>query len=295
MGTDYRIEKRMLELAPDLHNRYRNCVAASHRMLSRYESVFPDFTDHSVLHTLGIVDYCNTLIGEQLSRLTADDLYVLLLGAVFHDVGMGVSKKEFEQFLLEECPSVPMPTTVEEIPKLTREWHHELSGWYVRKYWRLFDIPNEAYAAAIIQVCRGHRKTDLLDTAQYPQIFPAAEGRTVCLSYLAALVRLADEMDIAANRNISILYEPEKMAHAIDRFMFKKHRSIQRVDVLPDRIRVTAATDDPEIYDGIVATVDKLSETLEDCRRAVEPTPFVLYQEKVELDLKALWKKGESS
>ena len=64
------------------------------------------------------------------------------------------------------------------------------------------------------------------------------------------------------------------MEHAIGRFMFKKHKSIEKVEILPDRIAVTAATDDPEIYDGIVDTVEKLAETLEYCRSAAECTPL---------------------
>ncbi len=293
METDYLMEKTLAELDPALHDRYRSCVVVSHRMLSRYEGVFPDFTDHTALHTLEIVDYCNRLMGEQIARLTAEDLYVLLMGAVFHDVGMGVSGREFEEFLPLVCPGVSMPETPGERQLVIRRNHQEFSGRYVQKYWELFDIPNEAYAAAIIQVCRGHRKADLNDPAGYPTAFPVEEGRTVCLPYLAALVRLADELDIAADRNVSFLYDPEHMARAIDRFEFKKHRSIQRVEVLPDHIQVTAATDDPEIYDGILKTVDKLEETLRDCREAVARTGFTIPQDCVALDLKALWKEAD--
>ena len=91
MGTDYMMERALAQRDADLHDRYRNCVVVSHQMLSRYTSLFPDFTDHTALHTLEILDYCNQLVGEQIDRLSADDLYVLLMGAVFHDVGLGVS------------------------------------------------------------------------------------------------------------------------------------------------------------------------------------------------------------
>ena len=291
METDYLMEKTLAELDGGLHGRYRNCVVVSQRMLSRYQGVFPDFTDHTALHTLELVDYCNRIVGEQISRLTADDLYVLLMGAVFHDVGMGVSGRDFEEFLPLVCPGAPVPETAADRQQAIRRSHQEFSGRYVRKYWELLDIPNEAYATAVIQVCRGHRKADLNDPAGYPDPFPVGEGRAVRLPYLAALVRLADELDIAADRNFSFLYDPEHMVHAIDRFEFKKHKSIQRVEVLPDRIRVTAAAGDPEIYDGIVSTVEKLRETLLYCRAAVERTGFAIHQADVELDIKALWKE----
>ncbi len=98
MEQDYGIERRLAGLSPELHGRYRDCVVISQRMLCRYENYFPDFTDHTVLHTLDILELCNQLIGGQLEKLNAQELYVLLMGALFHDVGMGVSVPDFEQF-----------------------------------------------------------------------------------------------------------------------------------------------------------------------------------------------------
>ena len=104
MGTDYMMERALAQRDAGLHDRYRNCVVVSHQMLSRYTSLFPDFTDHTALHTLEILDYCNQLVGEQIGRLSADDLYELLMGAVFHDVGLGVSGRDFEAFLPPGSP-----------------------------------------------------------------------------------------------------------------------------------------------------------------------------------------------
>ena len=58
------------------------------------------------------------------------------------------------------CPGQPVPETTPERQKLVRSHHEEFSHCYVRKYWELFDIPNEQYAVAIAQVCSGHRKAD---------------------------------------------------------------------------------------------------------------------------------------
>lgn len=74
MELDYGIERRLARRSPELHSRYRDCVVTSQRMLSRYENYFPDFTDHTVLHTLDILDLCNQLIGRQIERLTPEDL-----------------------------------------------------------------------------------------------------------------------------------------------------------------------------------------------------------------------------
>ena len=282
MELDYGIERRLAQQAPELHSRYRDCVVISQRMLSRYENYFPDFTDHTVLHTLDILDLCNQLIGSQIEKLTSEDLYVLLMGALFHDVGMGVSTADFEQF--RGVLGFPEPADDNARAWAVRDYHQELSGLYLEKYWRMLDFPNEAYVKAVIQVCRGHRKTDLLDETGYPPQFEVEPGKTVSLPYLAALLCLADELDIAAERNVSFLYDVEKMPSPRDRREFRKHMAIRRVELEPERVVVHAWTENPEIRSGVEKVTDKLREKLLLCRRvAAERSSFVISQSDVVL------------
>ena len=282
MEQDYGIERRLAQLSPELHSRYRDCVVISQRMLCRYENYFPDFTDHTVLHTLDILDLCNQLIGSQLERLTAEDLYVLLMGALFHDVGMGVSTADFEQF--RAVLDFPEPADDTARAWAVRDHHQELSGLYLEKYWRMLDFPNQQYARAVIQVCRGHRKTDLLDRTGYPPQFEVEPGKTVSLPYLAALLCLADELDIAAERNVSFLYDVENMPSARDRLEFHKHMAIRRVELEPDRVVVHAWAENPEIRTGVEEVAAKLLDKLLLCRRvAAERSSFVITQADVVL------------
>ena len=146
----------------------------------------------------------------------------------------------------------------------------------------------------MIQVCRGHRRTDLLDEAAYPPRFEVEPGKAVCLPYLAALLCLADELDIAAGRNISFLYDVERMPSPRDRREFRKHMAIYRVDLEPDRVVVHARTEDPEIRAGVRELCAKLLDKLLLCRRvAAERSPFVITQAGVVLDLEpALGEEG---
>ena len=282
MELDYGIERRLAQRSPELHSRYRDCVVISQRMLSRYENYFPDFTDHTVLHTLDILNLCNQLIGTQMERLTAEDLYVLMMGALFHDVGMGVSLSDFEQF--RAVLGLPEPADDTARAWAVRDYHQELSGLYLKKYWNMLDFPNEAYARAIIQVCRGHRKTDLMDQTGYPPRFEVEPGKAVSLPYLAALLCLADELDIAAERNVSFLYDVEKMPSARDRREFRKHMAIRRVELEPEQVVVYAWTEDPEIRAGVKEVTDKLRDKLLMCRRvAAERSSFVITQADVVL------------
>lgn len=286
MGHEYLTEKRLRTLDPQLHDRYKNCVVVSNHMLSQYQSTFPEYTDHSTLHTLEIIDSCNKLIGDQIDLLTADDLYVLLMGALFHDVGMGISEKDFYSFYDETVAGEAGTFSKEELQEQIRKNHHDLSGWFLKKYWHVFDVPNGAYAEAIIQVCRGHRKTNLFDPVEFPEIFFVAEGRGVALPYLAALIRLADELDLAADRNSAFLYDPMLIKNDISRLEFLKHQCIQSVEIQPANVLIKAASDDPRICEGVMDAVSKLAEVLHDCRKVVsERTSFIIQQQRIILDL----------
>ena len=286
MELDYGMERRLAQLSPALHSRYRDCVVISQRMLCRYENYFPDFTDHTVLHTLDILELCNQLVGSQIERLTPEELYVLLMGALFHDVGMGVSTADFEEF--RAVLGFPEPADDVARAWAVRDHHQELSGLYLEKYWPMLDFPNEAYVKAVIQVCRSHRKTDLLDQRGYPPQFEVEPGKTVSLPYLAALLCLADELDISAERNVSFLYDVDKMPSARDRREFRKHMAIRRVELEPDRVVVHAWTEDPEIRAGVEEVTAKLRDKLLLCRRvAAERSSFVITQSDVVLSMEA--------
>ena len=58
------------------------------------------------------------------------------------------------------------------------------------------------------------------------------------------------------------------------------------MELLADRVVVTAVADDAEIRVGIEETVEKLRKTLLYCREVTAArTDFVIHQSKVELDL----------
>lgn len=290
--TDYAIENRLAGLSPELYRRYRDCFVISGKMLTRYENYFPDFTDHSLLHTMDILEFCNNLIGDQIGALGAEDLYVLVMGALFHDVGMGISFSDFDEFMIKLGLAIPKDAT--ERAWAVRRNHQELSGLFLAKYAPILDIPNERYLYAIIQVCRGHRKTELMDENVYPPLYEVEDGRSVHLPYLAALICLADELDISQDRNISFLYDVESMPSERDRIEFHKHMAIYSVELEESTVAVRARTDEPEIKKGVKEVCDKLREKLLYCRKvAEERSPFIITQKDVVLTFDGDGKKEE--
>lgn len=114
------------------------------------------------------------------------------------------------------------PCQTREIDKDIRDFHHELPAMYLEKYWEFLDIPNEAFLFAIMQVCRGHRKNELLNLDDYPTTYLVREERSVCIPYLAALLRLADELDTSVDRNTDLMYDIDMINNPISRMEFVK-------------------------------------------------------------------------
>ncbi len=284
MNQEYGIEQRLYTLSPELHKRYQGCLVVSEAMLNKYQHIFPFYTDHTILHSMDVLAFANALIGSQIDKLTADDLYVLIMGALFHDIGMGVSESDFESF--SSVLSLPKASNDEERAELIRDNHQELSGLFLKKYGHLFDIPNDRYLYAIIQVSRGHRRTNLMDEKEYPPSFVVDEGKKVCLPYLASLICLADELDIARDRNISFLYDINKITNEISHMEFEKHEAVTRVDVEKDKVVVHAVSKDPVVRRELGILVEKLEKKLLLCKKATdEHTPFTITQKMVILKL----------
>ena len=284
MYDDFMIEKRLQELDPELHKCFANAALSLQIMLENYQLTFPEYTDHSGGHVLTVLEYCNELIGaEQVNRLNADELFVLIMGCYLHDIGMGISREDlvrfwpkldFGDFFKEHEPTDTMA--------VVRRFHHELSGLFIDKYAPLFELPSEEHVFAIKQVARGHRKTDLFDEKEYPAALQLASGNTICLPYLAAIVRLGDEIDIASERNPNLIFDTSKVESAHQQFEFAKHRAVRRVNITPDAFLLDVDSSNEEVFQAILKLSDKIQNTLDYCAAVThQRTPYRITQTKV--------------
>lgn len=266
---DFALEKRLRELSPDLHKRFTDTVFSMQFILSNYKLIFPEFTDHTELHTLNVIDFCNKLIGPEIDRMDPDEIYCLLVAGYFHDTGMGISKKDFDEFF-EEIDFGDYFETHDktDVRRVIRDFHNEFSGRFIAKYADFFDIPSKEHLDAIIQISRGHRKTDLTDTSAYPIALKVPNGNTVCLPYLASIIRLSDEIDITAARNSYLLSEIPAVVSDMQRMEYQKHDAVKDMTVEKDRFTVIYGTDSPEVEAALFALFSKMQKTLDECRAA---------------------------
>ena len=280
---DFSLERRLRELDSGLHQRFTDTVFALQQILCNYQLIFPDFTDHTELHSLNVIDFCNRLIGEQINKLNADEIYVLLLGCYFHDTGMGVSHSDFDEFSKQiDFGDYFKTHSRDNYPEIVRNFHHEFSGLFLEKYARFFEFPSKEHMFAIIQISRGHRKTDLFDRKEYPLEIKLPNGNSICLPYLAALVRLADEIDVTSSRNSKAIYDLDKIVKEIDLIEFMKHEAVKSLEINEKDFVMTVSTSDQKIYDGLAILANKMKKTLDYCRSAVNDiTPYEITQKDV--------------
>ena len=282
---DFALERRLRALDPALHRRFTDAVFSLQHILSNYKLLFPEYTDHTELHSLTVIDFCNRLLGDQLAAMNEDEIYVLLMGCYFHDTGMGISEKDYLQFSREIDFGNYFDThSRDDAPAIIRDFHNEFSGRFIRKYAEFFEIPSEEHLWAVIEIARGHRKTSLLDEKEYPRAMRTPNGNTVCLPFLSAFIRLADEIDVTAARNSPLLYDIACITNRRQITYHRQNKAIRDLIVSRDAFTLLVDTDDEALMSFIRKTADKMQETLEDCRRAVLlRTPYVITQERVEI------------
>ena len=281
----FALEFRLRELDSALHRRFTDGVFCMQKILSNYKLIFPEFTDHTELHSLSVIDFCNRLIGSQLERMNKDEIYVLLLSCYFHDTGMGITRKDFEEFsakidfgdYFQKNPGVTMQRQI-------RDFHNEYSGLFIRKYAELFEIPSDAHLKAIFQISRGHRKTDLMDERVYPVSLPTPNGSSICLPYLSALVRLADEIDVTSARNPILLYDIQSLINEKGIIYYRINRAVKELLIDKDTFTLVIDDSDPVLTEEIEHVAEKMLSTLHVCRAAVNGrTPYVITQRNVRI------------
>ncbi len=239
MSSDFSCEEKLIRQDPSLHKRYCSSLFAITNILTNYRAIFPDYTDHSFLHTMNVINYCNQLIGNNIEALNCGEIYVLMMAAALHDTGMGISETDYEEFISEKRFEDYLSRN-KDVPKqqIIRHFHHELSGCFIRKYSLVFEIPEE-FVFPIIQVARGHRVTDLYDESEYPKKYPAG-GYSLSLPYLAAVIRLADELDIAAERNIHLDRSISEIKNSYSLSVWKLHSAIADIRLEEEKCTVQA-------------------------------------------------------
>ena len=100
----------------------------------------------------------------------------------------------------------------------------------------------------------------------------------------AAVLRLADEIDVGMDRNPELLFDTSKLTRQVDIDAFGTHESIRTVDVTADAIILGTRPKEPRFVQLIETLAGKIQETMDYCRDVAEKrSDLRITQERVEI------------
>jgi len=172
------------------------------------------YTDHSIKHSLSILKKIEAIFQnavDEVLLLSEDEIFILILGALLHDIGMQCDIREYSD-IRELAESKYDAIFNEKYPKgelsksqqsELRENHHLLTAaWldvaYDNKTHDLCDVVKEIpfdMVGDIIDVCKFHSKLEISKCEEKLKYTSTLNKR-----FIAAILRLGDELDIDKER-----------------------------------------------------------------------------------------------
>ncbi|MEN2399984.1 ATP-binding protein [Flavobacterium sp. MC2016-06] len=203
-----RLERKLKELNPNLFGKLGETKEIVKLFLNQYIKNFNDYTDHSIHHTEKVFEIVSEILtNEEIENLNDDEIYILSMASYLHDIGMCIPEEKIREIadteeLVKERELHPEISR----EKYLRDHHHTLSKKFILEEWKSLKIPTEKYAEAIALVSEGHRIVDIGNPDIYNPKYTVKSGRDfVCLPYLSAILRIADELDITNVRTPALL------------------------------------------------------------------------------------------
>jgi hypothetical protein len=286
-----RIERRLKDLNGGHFSKFQETVTSVKALLAKYAVNFPAYTDHSKEHVEQVFNLAaNLLTTQEIDNLNEDELYVLSCACFLHDVGMCVPAERIAE--LEKLPKyshIRIPGNEISTEDFLRTIHHEVSYDFILEEWRELKIIDEKFAKAIALVAMGHRKVDLHDIHLYDPKFFVKNGREfVCLPYISAVLRIADELDVTNVRTPRLLtkyYMPNNVQSQIE---WRKHISTTQVNFTEDKVIYHVVCTDHLIFAALQDQFEKITSTINYCQKIIrgisntEERKFTLNLVKVE-------------
>lgn len=271
------IEQRLKDKDTTLYTHLQETKMAVEEFLQQYKQNFPTYTDHSLKHTMTVFDLASQVLSdEEQDNLNVDELYILAMGSLLHDIGMCVPKHSLDEFKHDKrWETYQLQKVNPKFETFLRDYHHEISAEFILKNTKELKIydPNEngLYAEAIALVAKGHRKVELGNPEVYPPRFPVRNmSRSfVCLPYLACVLRIADELDISNMRVSNLMAKYYMPVDPISEKEVEKHLANVIVSIQPTSVKVISKPDNQELYNALLKQFDKIQEVMEYCQKVI--------------------------
>jgi len=144
---------------------------------------------------------------------------------IIRDFCKRYGEEENAQKFFQDLEEEPLPQRMR-YGEIIRQFHHLFSDYLIKKHGERLGLPRQA-VSLVATVSRGHRSEDLTK----PQYNDTSwSGSAIRLGTLAALLRVADELDFSSERAPDILFEifaeelirdPKSLTHWIRHFCIR--------------------------------------------------------------------------
>ena len=238
MTEPNKVEKALINKLPYDYKRYiENIRAETEKIVDDEITIVRNYTKHDFRHSQRVVKWANAILGKT-TKLTEEELFLLLAGCYLHDIGMHCDLTiRCDVKMLAEMMGAKFEVDFKshasgystEEQKALRDNHH-----YVSAAWLVCDneenqdsamsqiirnIPKKLFKA-VLDICKYHSSLDLNQISEDPHHL------SWNIKKIAALLRLADELDIDENR-INIETVKNKDFPAENRLYWWLHNSTE--------------------------------------------------------------------
>jgi len=266
--------------------------------------VFQYYTNHGVYHSYNVLSYAEHIIDQLGLILNNYELFILYLGAYYHDMGMLLRSEEYSEieYYLENEPDKKKKSDYLESKRIEiRDKHNNerLDYFFNNIQAFTFEIPPTVFSKDydrvrndLYRICRAHRRNKgdkrRGDTLNESEMRDKTKDSVLNKRLIGAILRLSDTMDYACDRlpSIPILSSDDVPETSIKNYM-KHAASIRLVLSRPttNKYLFSADISKPQL-EGLVEIsrahphifpLEEIQEGMKDeFRKAVRDTKYVL-------------------
>jgi len=270
------------------------CINYCLPLLNLYVKTFPNYTLHNSTHQKNILDLTAKILGDKLIDLTGLETALIILSAVFHDIGMIFNESELENIEKEDAfrdflkEKYEAKLVFEENNSIINE---ELAEWYCRwthakRVWIYldnFEITKSKLEWEGISIkeklgfiCESHndKALNLLDHKFEIEFLGKAD-----LKLCAILLRLADIMDFDNSRTPESVYEYLKLSSSESKLKgtsnieWEKHLAskgfIFDTNESETTLKFIAGPKHPQVEKNIELFLDIIEDELRECTQVL--------------------------
>lgn len=274
----------------NLKNQVNKVIDIASNILNEINGEYKEYTFHDVGHAYRVAQYMSQIalglnkkdINERIEKFSQLEYALMLMSAVLHDVGMFytdeeyydiVNKKElylnqftYQGVLRALLKNDPNTTERQAVHETIRKLHHVRSSDFIKKNLDEVMIIDGIYHYSIVvaDICRAHGENYAnLNSLSFDD---ACGKYHFDARYIAAILRIADLLDIDGQRTPILWYKLNKPQGISDR-EWKTNFSIENYDKLSEvdgklMIEFYGKSKAPEIHRNYLSYIDNLRREL---------------------------------